>query len=282
MFRSNAFRRTAMASVLIFAGAAGFAAGPVRVRSESLDRPPYYLGEPIPAETRPLLLPVRVVGPEGLPEGWVPAAALDRLAVDVQAYVADLLAVPGPIAEVAGGGKVVAPTVTFGCVLDSIGDCDPETARNELVVTDGTRPWRELLASAIREVEGAVAVSVEVRVSPQWIHQKNLAGKKEVRLGTGHVQPLPWVTSLDGPVWVVQLTGALVGEDGRVVRGGAEGVWALRTPFRASIVGAERLVTEEQVDAVRTTVRRDDLPERPLAWNVAARNLIAGLLDASP
>lgn len=278
MFSSIAFRRAVVAAFLASVGTPVFAGGPVRVRTESFKQPPYYIGAPTPAGVRPVLLPVRVVAPEGLPEDWIPIEALERLAEEVEIEVAEILGVAGPVTGVTVDARAVPPAVTFGCALDPVGECDEDSAHNELAVTDGTRSWGDRLAAEIGAGEDVFALSIEVRVVPQRIHQKNLAGKKEIRLGTGHVQPLPWLTSLDGPVWVVQLTGALVGRDGRALRAGAEGVWAVRTPFRASMVGAERLLTDDDVDAVRTSVHRDDLPDRPLAWKVAARRLVEGLV----
>ena len=51
--------------------------------------------------------------------------------------------------------------------------------------------------------------------------------------------PLTWLTSLDDPVQVLQLTGVLVAPDGRVLRVGAEGVLARRTGMAASMAGAQ-------------------------------------------
>jgi hypothetical protein len=43
----------------------------------------------------------------------------------------------------------------------------------------------------------------------------------------------PWLTSLETPVAVLQLTGALVDQDGKAIRIGAEAFQAKRTPFVA-------------------------------------------------
>ena len=40
--------------------------------------------------------------------------------------------------------------------------------------------------------------------------------------------------------------------------------------------GLQRVITEADVEQART-LRRDDLPGKPLAWQVALRELVAGL-----
>jgi hypothetical protein len=67
-----------------------------------------------------------------------------------------------------------------------------------------------------------------------------------------------------------------VGRDGRAVRIGAEGLVARRTPLLASSAGAQSLLTDEDVAALRTA-RRADLPGAPLAWQVALRTLVGEL-----
>jgi hypothetical protein len=61
------------------------------------------------------------------------------------------------------------------------------------------------------------------------------------------------------------------------VRIGAEGLLARRTNLLAGAVGARRLVTDEDIEALLTS-RREDLNGQPLVWKVAMRNLVAGLI----
>jgi hypothetical protein len=99
--------------------------------------------------------------------------------------------------------------------------------------------------------------------------------KKQLELGTASCRT-SWLTSLETPVSVLQLTGALVGKDGRAIRIGAEGLIAHRTSLLASAAGAQALITEEDVKRLNTA-RRDDLPGKPLVWQVSLRNLVAEL-----
>jgi hypothetical protein len=75
---------------------------------------------------------------------------------------------------------------------------------------------------------------------------------------------------------VVQVTGALVGRDGKALRIGAEGLLARRTSMTVSVLGAQSLVTDEEIRQLRAD-RRDDLPGRPLVWQAGLRMLVEKL-----
>jgi hypothetical protein len=81
---------------------------------------------------------------------------------------------------------------------------------------------------------------------------------------------------MDTPVSVLQLTGALMNSDGDAVRIGAEGMVAQRTGLLAGALGAHRVISDDDVDQLRTA-RRNDLAGQPLVWQVALRNLVAEL-----
>jgi hypothetical protein len=87
---------------------------------------------------------------------------------------------------------------------------------------------------------------------------------------------VPFLTSLDTPAQVLQLTGALIDRDGSAIRIGAEGLFARRTGVLVTSLGAQELLTDEDIERVRTG-RRDELPGRPLVWQAALRNLVAEL-----
>ena len=120
------------------------------------------------------------------------------------------------------------------------------------------------------------ALIVTLELGQYWPRQKGLGLAKEVQLGTGYAVSVPWLTSLEKPVAVVQLTGALVTRDGKAVRIGAEGMMAKRTNIGLSAIGAQMLVTDDDVEKLRTA-RREDLPGQPLVWQVALRTLVGQL-----
>jgi hypothetical protein len=191
------------------------------------------------------------------------------------------------VSAVTHSATTVPPDVRFGCITSSGAPGDDCAERGDSALGRGRqsmhlaigRPspewatWmRELMDGA--RIGRALVLTLEVG---QYLpRQSGLRGDKDVELGTGHVVRLPWLTSLETPVTVLQLTGALVDRDGRAIRIGAEGIVAHRTRLVVSSIGGQELLRDEDVAAIRT-LRRDDLPGRPLAWQAALRQLLAQL-----
>jgi hypothetical protein len=150
----------------------------------------------------------------------------------------------------------------------------------QLAVGRPSPEWVTSTAAALDAAQATRALVLTLEVAQHWPRQKNFRGDKQMELGTGYTVSLPWLTSLDKPISVLQLTGALVGRDGKAIRIGAEGLLARRTAFLLSAAGAQALVTDEDVEQVRT-LRRTDLPGEPLVWQVALRSLVAQLAGRS-
>ena len=135
------------------------------------------------------------------------------------------------------------------------------------------------MASTRAALDGAGAarsLSLTREVGQYWVTKTGWRNDKSLELGTGHTVKLPWLTSLDAPVSVLQLTGVVADRDGKAVRIGAEGLLARRTGIVMSGLGAQRMISDADVEQLRT-LRRDDLPGKPLVWQVALRNLVAQL-----
>lgn len=254
-----------------------------------LDEPPYYAGE-APGAGPIAHLPVAYQPGAAQPAIFDPSAAADapvaRLLSEMTQYLATLPAAGAEIGAFAG----VPPDVMFGCVTDPVGDCaDPEDGGAlgrggdplRLAVGNPSPEWRAALGPAVGGAGAQGLLVVTLEVGQYRVQQRGMRGSKVVALGTGHEASLPWLTSLDTPVSVLQLTAVRVGPDGKAQRIGAEGILAVRTPLLASAVGAQRLVSDEDVERART-LRRDDLPGSPLAWQVALRHLVAGVAGGSP
>jgi hypothetical protein len=212
-------------------------------------------------------------------EPGTPTAAL---LIEMSAYL-DTLMADASTRLAAASGAGVAPDVRFGCLTESgmpDDDCtvDDESAlgrgRQQMKLAVG-RPSPEWSAR-MRETMGSAGVSrvlvITLEVGQMLLRQRGLAGNKELELGTGHTARFPWLTSLETPVPVLQLTGALVDQEGKAIRIGAEAFQAKRTPFLLSGAGAQALLLDEDVAEARTR-RREDLPGRPIAWRVALRHL---------
>lgn len=150
-----------------------------------------------------------------------------------------------------------------------------------LAVGRPSAEWVSWAAGEMTEADVDRALVLTVEIGQYWIRQRGFRGTKEVGLGTDHTVRFPWLTSLEGPVSVVQITGALVGPDGKAQRIGAEGMLARRTPMKVSALGATALVTDQEIDELRHD-RRDDLPGRPLVWQEALRVLVTRLTGTAP
>ena len=244
---------------------------------------PYYAGRLLPVDSQAAIavMPIGyqrgaaqspIFEPEG-DEGSALAALLD----DMNAFLADSVEL-GPLiaAEPLTG---TAPDVMFRCVADPFEECAFDEGiepRMRLAVARPSDEWRTAFAGALADAGAAHALMITLEISDYWTYQRNLRGSKEVRLGTNNDVDLPWVTSLETPVSVLQVTGAIIDRDGRAVRIGAEGMLARRTGILISAMGGQRLITDDDVAALRE-MRREDLPGQPLAWKVALRNLVEGL-----
>jgi hypothetical protein len=176
----------------------------------------------------------------------------------------------------------VPPDVRFGCrTVESGGDCIEKgdslrTEEMQLAVGRPSKDWIEWASTTAGPDSVTHTLVITIELSQYLLRQKGILGKKILELGTGYTVNFPWLTSLETPVQVVQLTGALMGRDGRAVRIGAEGILARRTDLFTSSIGGQKLITDEEIAQLRDQ-RRDDLPGQPLVWQVAMRNLVLAL-----
>jgi hypothetical protein len=208
-----------------------------------------------------------------------PVAALLR---DMNAFL-DSIAGSAALPAIRGSG-LVAPNVYFGCERDASEDCvergDSVLGRQgttmRLAVERPSPGWIARNAALLDSAGASQALVITLEVGQYWTRQNGLRGDKSVELGTGHEVPLPWLTSLEMPVTVLQLTGALINRDGKAIRIGAEGLLAQRSPILASGFGAQRLISDEDVDRARNQ-RRTDLPGQPFVWQQALCRMIVEL-----
>lgn len=277
-FLSNIF--LAVATTACATAGATYQSG---VAPRTFDKPPFYAGAAAPASAHVAHLAVRYQ--RGAEQAALfepkngkgsPAAAL---VAEMNAYLDSLSATTR--AAVARAEIGTAPNVRFGCPVDASGDCTEEgepNASNRRLALEVGRPsqeWITWLDGAL-DASSDHALVITLELGQYWPKQKGLSISKEVQLGTNYTVGIPWLTSLEKPVAVVQLTGALVSRDGRAVRIGAEGMMAKRSNIGLSALGAQALVTDDDITQLRS-LRREDLPGQPLAWQVALRTLVSNL-----
>ncbi|NGP75274.1 hypothetical protein G3570_01405 [Balneolaceae bacterium YR4-1] len=105
--------------------------------------------------------------------------------------------------------------------------------------------------------------------------------KKKVVLGTDYEHEIRFLSAVDKPVEVLQLTGILLDRDGEVVRAGAEGFLHEDSPFWLQVLNAGSTIDDKSIRTLFTEQVREDLPGHPPAWKVAAINLLEQLTQRS-
>jgi hypothetical protein len=263
-----------------------------------LEHPPYYAGARAVAgeETRIGHLPVAFQPGASQAPIFDPrdgsGSAVDALLGAMNAYLDSLglsirLVEGRRISAVSHTATTVPPDVRFGCAPDADlpgNECaergDSALGRGyqtmQLSVGRPSQEWIDWMRDVHRATSTSHTLVITLEVGQYLIRQEGWRGTKVVELGTGHTARLPWLTSLETPVMVLQFTGALVGPDGKATRIGAEGFYAKRTPLLASGFGLQELLTDDDVRAA-AALRREDLSGRPLAWRVALRQLATRL-----
>jgi hypothetical protein len=256
------------------------------VAPKLFEHAPYYAGAAVtPGASRIAHLRVRYQLGAEQPAIFEPKAdsgsPAAQLVADMNRYL-DSLGISVSTAT-SGAEPGTPPDVKFSCRTSPVGSCldqdddDAGYQRLELSVGRPSLEWTTWAASALDAAGASQALVITLELGQNWVRQKSWASlSKEVRLGTNYDMPISWATALDKPIGVVQLTGALIGRDGRAIRIGAEGLVAKRTNLLVGAFGAEAMVTDEDIAKLRT-LRREDLPNRPLVWQVALRNLASQL-----
>jgi hypothetical protein len=247
------------------------------------ERPPFLAGRAVTGEGNIGHLRV-AYQPGDEPPSFGPSDAagtpLAALIADMNAWL-DSLGFSA-LVEPASPSVGRAPDVQFGCEADGFGDCVGEGAEHErdrrkrLAVTRASGDWIRWAAEAASGSDADLLLLLTIETSDYFPRQINWRGGKAIELGTGYAVSLPWLTALDRPIRVLQVTGVLMGADGRAVRIGAEGMLARPTNLFVGALGAQRIIADEDVQTLRSA-RRDDLPGQPLVWKVALHNLVAGL-----
>jgi hypothetical protein len=176
----------------------------------------------------------------------------------------------------------------FSCETTPDGDCatadegvlGDREEKMRLAVARPSAEWTASLSSVLDAAGASRALLLTLEIGNYRMTQKSWRGDKAVFLGTDYSVNVPWLTSLETPVNVLQLTGALVDREGKALRIGAEGLLARRTRLLVSSMGGQELISDEDVQRLRTA-RRENLPGQPLVWQVAMRHLVAQLTGRS-
>lgn len=263
------------------------------------DKPPYYHGKRTPVGARiawaPVLTPAtraaftrRGDAPSGPMQ-----ALLDTLNASLAAMMKDAPRVSDErLATLIEG----SPEIRFGCEQELFGEAtrtgqwyhsagcvepeDKNLLRNSLWVQSGTKDWRKRAAAAMAGDSAQYLLLLSLRIGDQypWSGWRG----KGIRLGTGYDAELPWLSAVDKPVTVVQLVGTVVDREGKPVRSGAEGLFASKPGGITFLLGGQQAVSDKQLAELLAATRREDLPGKPQAWEVALRTLVSELTNQDP
>jgi hypothetical protein len=247
----------------------------------SFDRPPYYDGK--------LKQAVRPAGHATISFRQVDGS-LDPTPDKSPGLAAVLDSLRDEIARLGMTGALVidprlpgGPDVYFGARRGGVGpdgiprgpeDLDTTEPRKMAFEVEGPSKMWKAAAQQVAGPDVRAIVTVQIGFGDHWIRQQDWKGNKAIGLGTGRSMPVAWLTSLDDPVQVLQLTGAVVTPDGKVLRVGAEGLIARRTGMAASVAGAQEVLREEELQALMTP----GVGGEPV-WRTALRALLQGLLE---
>lgn len=239
---------------------------------------PYYAGRIVPPGGTIAHLPIVFQRGATQPASFDPS---DRQGTPVAALLAEMNAYLdslGVTVRIDATPAGTAPDVHFGCERMPDDDCENADSRRpqRLAVGRPSRSWVEWAEAEAAQVGADRVLLISLEVGNYMPRQRNWRGQKEVQLGTGYAVDLPWLTGIDRPVSVLQITGALIDAEGRAIRIGAEGLIARRTNLLIASVGAQAIIGDDDVERIRTS-RRQDLRSQPLVWQAALGNLVAQL-----
>jgi hypothetical protein len=140
-----------------------------------------------------------------------------------------------------------------------------------------SKAWRAALGASVEANQVEYILLIKLGFSEYPKADKGMFGKKVV-LGTGYEEGIKFLSAVDKPVEVLQVTGMLLDREGNIVRAGAEGIAAKDSPFWVQVLEAQQAMSNEALHKLLHEERREDLTDKPLKWQVALRNLAAQLL----
>lgn len=232
-----------------------------------LDEPPYYAGRLLPVEGRTFAV-MPIAYQRGSSQAFIfepdaePGSELALLLDAMNSYLADSLEVG---AMLDGDSRLPGqrPDVMFRCLTDSFDECafpeDGGDPQMRLAIARPSSDWASALGVTLDMAGAPYALMITLEFSDYWVQTRRLGTVKEVRLGTDRVVEMPFLTSNETPVSVLQLTGAILDREGKAVRIGAEGLLARRTRLLVSAIGGQETISDEDIAALESDVWKDGL-----------------------
>lgn len=241
--------------------------------------------KPPPGSALILRLPV-IIDPRTTTEFFYRGreAALQPLVTVMNRYLDSLAWLP------AGDPMLVGPSVK-GVPSLFVGSAEAETAPPSASVLRETHDkfppmvlhldkpsetWKARMTNYLVETRADYALLFWIGFNEYPKANKGIF-KKKVVMGTGYEPEVRFLSAEDKPVEVLQLTGLLIRKDGEVIKAGAEAFLYEDTPFWAQALEIGTSIDDRQIGHSISDQRRDDLPGRPPAWQVALQHLLEQL-----
>ncbi len=265
-------------SLSIFIGCAGIADRMQSTDRKMIDEPPYYRdfgNKPVPPKASIRFLPI---GETEESEWWSPS--LSPLMTEMDKWTRQSNGFP--LTEFDRLPDLESPAIRFGArtFIEERDQDDEDTSIDTdetlLLVRQPSARWKRLWQDSLN-TRGDYVVMIQLGLSAYPVHQKDWKGNKQVLLGSGYAMDVPWLTSMDEPAPVVHVVGALLAPEGHIIRAGAEGFFSKNPGGLLGLIGWNRWIDDKDIDTILTTHRRKDLPDEPLAWKAAVRELVGRL-----
>ena len=270
-------RRFLLARALPLAAVALFAAdlsAQYSTTGHQKDKAPYYHGKRPPVGARIAWTPVMTPATKAAftKRGDAPSGTMQALLDTLNASLAAMLKGAPRVSDERLATLVEgAPEIRFGCEQELFGEAvrtgkwyhsagcvepeDKTNLRNSLWIQTGTKDWRKRAAAAMAGDSADYMLMLSLRIGDQypWSGWRG----KGIRLGTGYDAELPWLSSVDKPVTVVQLVGTIVDREGKPVRSGAEGLFASKPGGITFLLGGQQAVSDTQLAELLAATRRE-------------------------
>ncbi|HSM31235.1 MAG TPA: hypothetical protein VK854_11105 [Woeseiaceae bacterium] len=133
--------------------------------------------------------------------------------------------------------------------------------------------WRAAVVALAEQHQASHILLVQLAFTQFPKADRGYFGKKVV-LGTNYEVPVRFFSSVDGPIEVIALTGALFDANGNLVRAGGEGIAGYDTPFWVQVFKTGKEIDTTAINELVNSDRREDLPGQPLKWQAALDQLL--------
>ena len=133
--------------------------------------------------------------------------------------------------------------------------------------------WRAAAAALAEQHQASRILVVQLAFTQFPKADRGFFGKKVV-LGTNYEVPVGFFSSVDGPIEVIALTGALLDANGDLIRAGGEGIAGYDTPFWVQVFKTGKDIDTTAINELVNSDRREDLPGQPLKWQAALDQLL--------